>query len=678
MSLYEEYASLVNGPHISHENEVDTLALSTSTENTALHVTTPSFINNEQTNLMQRSVYYISDLHLVHHIMLNFLEAVSEDCIRAYIHSIVVKLFDGEFGNAVRSFETPVVIFGGDISSSFSIAETFFRDFVSTWEQIVDEKQKLYCRDLSPISKELDAATALYSEWIEKHPWVRNAQKPLEEYSDRRVPKRIKELRVRITELKQQADNKRQEFGLGYYWESAYETARKHQYVYSILGNHELWDFDSYDACESAYKSLFDELNIIFLNNKICPLGQFSKPLLSDFDPNTRKYTSTPLQRDDNPKEYDRQLFYFENILVVGGLGFAAMNSSFNANQGIYGIAVSRDEEFKRCAQWRKLYGKAVDMAKQNHCSLVVLCHNPISDWMFQSEECSNCFVFSGHTHRNIAYGGENNTFVFADNQVGYCGKKFSFKKAILHLPRNPFASDPDGIREISCEEYKEYYRYVRDTLPGTGIIERQIESYEAKLYVLKQEGYVGFFLAAPRGVYICNGGQIRKIGSPESLDRYMENFMVVINKYITALSPLRRAQEQLAAYVKSIGGTGRIHGTIVDIDFENHIMVNTSDGTLVFYYSPMFGLVKTYPDIRTLLQAHCPELEAAYLKVGNSQLAPIAKELSVPSPPYERVDIQNSQYALSRRINALQRLFDKHILRDWNPELETHQRQER
>lgn len=213
--------------------------------------------------------------------------------------------------------------------------------------------------------------------------------------------------------------------------------------------------------------------------------------------------------------------------------------------------------------------------------------------------------------------------------------------------------------------------------MPGTRTIENQIKNYEAKLYVLKQDGYVGFFLASPRGVYICNGGQIRKIGPLESLDHYMDNFMVVIQKYITALSPLRRVQEQIASYIKSFGGKGRIHGTIVDIDYENHVMVNTSDGTLTFYNSPIFGLVKIYHDIGTLLHEHCPELEAAYLKIGNSQLVPIAEELAEQASSYERVDIKNSQYAVSRRVNALQRLFDKRILRDWNPELETRQLRE-
>ena len=47
-----------------------------------------------------------------------------------------------------------------------------------------------------------------------------------------------------------------------------------------------------------------------------------------------------------------------------------------------------------------------------------------------------------------------------------------------------------------------------------------------------------------------------------------------MIEKYIVALTPLRKAQEKLSAYIKSFGGDGSIHGTIVDIDFENSISV--------------------------------------------------------------------------------------------------------
>ena len=247
-------------------------------------------------------------------------------------------------------------------------------------------------------------------------------------------------------------------------------------------------------------------------------------------------------------------------------------------------------------------------------------------------------------------------------------------KKAILHVPRNPFASDSDGYRETSCLEYKEYYLYVRECMPKTGIIERQIRLYEAKLFVMKKNDYVGFFLVSPRGVYICNGGQIRKIGSSEPLDRYYENFTIVVEKYIIMLTPLRRLQEKLSAYVKSIGGCGRIHGTIVDITFDSHIMITEDENKkakLTYYYSPFFGIIRCYPSLSELVHAQCPFLEERMRETGNSQLISIEKELYAAPNGYECVDIKNSEYRLSRRINALQRLFDVQILRDWDKAME-------
>ncbi len=674
MDLYEKCTSLVKGPHVSSEEDLESISLLATAGNTSLHDTAPSFIKSDWLFGMRKSVYYISDLHLVHHFLLCFKGSVSEERIRTFIHTIVLQLFEGELSKDIKKFNTPIILFGGDISSDFFLAELFYRDFFATWEQIADEKYNFYYKKFSRLQEELNSASKLFAEWKEKHPWVSTAKRPLEEYSEKRVPRTIKELHSKISELTQKIKDKRDKLGLDDDWESYYKRARSHPYVYTILGNHELWDFESYDECETAYSKLFKELNVNFLKNSILPIGLFRRPILSKYDPEKNENIYSLLKREDDPKEYDQQLFYLGNLIIVGGLGFAAMNTSFNADQGIYGKAVSREEEIMRCKEWKACFRKATEIARKNHCSLVVLSHNPITDWMSPSEEYSNCFFFNGHTHRNIAYSGENNTVVFSDNQVGYKGTKFKFKKATLYSPRNPFASDQDGFREISCEEYKEYYCYVHAALPGTGIIERQITRSKAKLFVLKQDGYVGFFLTSPRGVYICNGGQIRRIGPNEPLDRYMANFMNMIKQYLAVLSPLRRFQEKLSSYVKSFGGDGIIHGTIVDIDFFNHIMVNTSDGTLTYYYSPMFGVVETYPDIGALLHARCPQLETAYQKAGTTKLIPVSKKLSKKSSSLEYVDIKNSPYAISRRINALQRLFDKHILRDWNPDLEIKQ----
>ena len=147
MSLYEKCVSLTNGPHISTEDDSNSISLIATAERTALHVTVPSFIGNEQVNEMERVVYYISDLHLVHHVIRYFKETASEDHIQAYIHKIVLQLFDGDFGNAIKAFNTPIVLFGGDISSSFTLAEFFYRDFLTTWERVADEQYDFYCKE---------------------------------------------------------------------------------------------------------------------------------------------------------------------------------------------------------------------------------------------------------------------------------------------------------------------------------------------------------------------------------------------------------------------------------------------------------------------------------------------------------------------------------------------------
>lgn len=582
MSLYEKCVSLLIKNHTLYKSKQNFTSLIPINENNSVNMAIPSFINAQE-SFRTKNVYYISDLHLTHHILDHFKNKVSDKEIEKYIHKIVIQLFDGEFIDDIRSFNSPIVLFGGDISSCFALSEMFYRDFIFTWEQITN---KYY---------------SIYYEKCELNP---------DDYDEN----------IR----------------------SYYQKTINHPFIYAILGNHELWSFDSYQSCEQSYKKLFDELGIVFLNNRICSLGPFYR-------------------------------YSFENLLIVGGLGFAGLNKSFNAEQGIYRFTVNRNEEIKRCEEWQLLFNEANALAKKEHCSLVVLSHNPIADWLSESEDCSNCFFFTGHTHRNVAYRSDNNMFVFSDNQVGYDNKEFKFKKAFLYSPRNPFAADSDGLREITIDEYKEYCRYINEYISGTKMIQRYIEKYHAKFFALKQNGYMCFLLISSKNTYICDGGRVKKLDSHMSIEYYMNSFMNVVNNYIALLSPLRRLQEELSSYIKSFGGDGHIHGTIVDIDFENHVMINTTDGTITFYNSPYFGLIKTYADMKSLIYAHCPELKATYDAVNHSEIIAISKNIPKISHEYECVDIKNSPYSISRKINALQRLFDKYVLRSWNSDFEIH-----
>ena len=139
-----------------------------------------------------------------------------------------------------------------------------------------------------------------------------------------------------------------------------------------------------------------------------------------------------------------------------------------------------------------------------------------------------------------------------------------------------------------------------------------------------------------------------------------------MVSLYVRALSPLRDAQEKLSSLVKSFGGNGRIHGTIIDIDFFNRIMISPYNGQLTFYNSPVFGIVKRYESLQGLLQDKCPEYAERLLTGRGAKQLP---EVEFSGSDYTRVDIKNSPYRISTRINALQRLFSGHVLRAWNEE---------
>lgn len=651
MSYYEECLASFNSLIISDITADEPQQPLILAETSSIHSTLPSFIKGDSPSRTERSVFYISDLHLAHHIIRNYPQGASDSQIKTYIHSIIKDLLSGEIKESLLAFKSPVVLFGGDISSVFSIAELFYQDFITTWESIINDRFVQIMKETAPLFEEYNSIVDQVEEWKRKHPWVQTAKKSLIEYSDRWVPLTIKELIMKRNEIRKKLGEKQLALGFRDSWEDDYKRVLHHKYIYTILGNHELWSFYSFDSCYAAFSKLFNELNITFVEGKCAWLGP--------------QYKLNRMGIDS--QEDDQQKIFLNNALIVGCIGFAANNHSFNADQGIYGSALNRIEELEMNKKWRTLLKKALKKSQSEHCALIVLSHTPLKDWIKKTDRFSNCFFFNGHTHRNIAYRGENNTFLFADNQVGYDSKSFHFKKARLYLPRNPFASDPDGYREISCTEYLEFYLFLQESIPGTGFIERQIRQNNAKIFMLKQEEYYAFFLSSTRGLYICNGGLIRKLDFSNSLEHYYKNFKIVINKYITLLSPLRRKQEELSVYIKSFGGSGTIHGTIVDIDFENHVMINIVDGSLVFYNSPVFGIVKTYDNINSLLHNHCSELEKRLIENGNKQLI----SLGFDESEYTSIDVKNSPYVVSRRVNALQRLFDKQLLRDWNTDFE-------
>lgn len=344
-----------------------------------------------------------------------------------------------------------------------------------------------------------------------------------------------------------------------------------------------------------------------------------------------------------------------------------AAKSIINADYGIYRGALSREDEIQETYKWEKLYNDALQYAKETNCAIIVLTHNPICDWKNNKSEDENCIYFSGHTHQNhLLHDWERNIHVFADNQVGYYYSKVQFKEAYIYKRINPFATYGDGCYQIDSNSYLRFYDFMREKIMGNGTVEKMVKASNASFFMIKNKGYYGFFVISYKGIYICAGGNVKRIGECTDMSRIQENFNNMVEGYLRVLEPYRNAQEWISKEVKSFGGEGTIHGSIIDIDFYNHILLS-GDGTVIYYYSPVYGEVEQYDSLLSLLDKHNISLATRYRKQLGIKNNRQTENLELQVKEMIKIDIKNSPYVISRKVKQLQRLFDKKILRAWD-----------
>ena len=127
--------------------------------------------------------------------------------------------------------------------------------------------------------------------------------------------------------------------------------------------------------------------------------------------------------------------------------------------------------------------------------------------------------------------------------------------------------------------------------------------------------------------------------------------------------------QQSISEEIRKLGGTGTIHGCIIDIDWYNHIFVNPVDLTITGYWALNMIDKIVYPDVAALLEAKCPVIYDNYLKLikgdKKNPLVSIKKnkgELEVLPQEYLNTDI----YKASREIKKMQKLTSN-ILSSWH-----------
>lgn len=633
------------------------------------------------------SIKYISDVHLLHHAQF------FDDDIHKTVRVLARSLYDSSGWQRSLSWNTP--IFLGDISSNADLTVAFYRQYrlnamyeqyrqfrreqVSAEDILAFENKRVDIKRKSDnlaryiakesakfeqIKSEIDKHVS-YSKVIAPKGSLENIERYLESdyYKRRKLPYPLKKKILTAAALKDMISKlefRKQKLDSWLVTQETPSEIKMSDFEYYpdgpiglvVLGNHEYIGFFNVDEAVEFYKAALEPLGYIVLQNEY-------------------------VENDD--------------VVIYGGSGFAKYSERYNANNLVCCKAMegNRAYEIEQTTLFENGYKAAKRHAIETGKCFICAAHYPVESCLGKFDR--EAVYFTGHTHINLRVRTEEKT-LYADNQVGYHNKsKFDglihFKTATMDSVTNPYDTFEDGCYPTTPDEYLRFYEYIGEYVGEGKLIRKRCET--GKLYVIKSQGYYGFFIVNKSAISIVNGGMTKKISSNTNINWIYDNFNIVVNKYLAVLEPLRMVQEQISRELKRLGFRGTIHGLIVDIDDYDHIMVNPVNGSITFYYSPWFGLVKEFEsfqkqlefmndtgllesslfwgkiDLKSLEDGSAASKCDALALRGSSVLASV--ENNGVSDGMMAVSRTDGAYGISRAVSPLQRLFTGHVLRDFD-----------
>ena len=461
-----------------------------------------------------------------------------------------------------------------------------------------------------------------------------------------------------------------------------------------VSGNHELWDpVAGMTDNINFQRSFFKKIGISFLQNEVlCVKDDFL-----DVNQNTKTNASTSILSETQILAMTAEELQVYTcscpLLILGGIGFSGLNEMYNAGNLKYGYGFdslskdkAREKEITESETFATIHRKLMNCLGKNR--VIVLTHMPKNDWDY--EPCNPYWVYvNGHNHRNYFETNEARR-IYADNQIGYHTEKIGLKYFYLESDYDIFINYPDGKHIIRLDQYQDFNRGKR--------INTNLSNIDGVIYMLKKNGvYMFLFLgkyspnAKTSNLYLLDGGNKRKLNGIsegdieyyyEKIDDYVSNITCLLDRYTGV-------QERISLFIRSLGGSGKIHGCIIDVDMPigfggysyTHIFVNPIDGTITPYYARDVSSRIVYKDFKSLLE-HNSQCECL---LYNYKLLEEKNTLSLPPLRYGTgiaewgcddsvYDEGGYLYQMSRIIKSLQYCTEKNVIRIWNENLLNHE----
>ncbi|MBR4314200.1 MAG: hypothetical protein IKP66_04745, partial [Lachnospiraceae bacterium] len=159
----------------------------------------------------------------------------------------------------------------------------------------------------------------------------------------------------------------------------------------------------------------------------------------------------------------------------------------------------------------------------------------------------------------------------------------------------------------------------------------------------------------------------------------YYYNNMVYISMLINSkITQIQTLLNKISRFVKDFKGNGRIHGTIIDIDWYNHLYFNVkdreNDKKIYCYYAPDMVKHFVYDNLISLLSDKRKDLLDTYVKLINSknenELIPINAVNDLAVNKNSQIYDSTQMYKISKQLIKLQYTFNQNVLRIWNDDL--------
>ncbi|MBR6329662.1 MAG: hypothetical protein IKR68_08445, partial [Lachnospiraceae bacterium] len=373
-----------------------------------------------------------------------------------------------------------------------------------------------------------------------------------------------------------------------------------------------------------------------------------------------------------------KELLSKSSLIIIGGIGYSGLNPKYNAGFGLYRAAVTDIEEDKRRSiLFKNIYDRVKKCAPDK--KVIVLTHTPVCDWT--SEQYNTNWVYvNGHTHINSIKKTRDGIVELSDNQIGYGLSKIPNSKTPKYSYTNPkwklnsftldkcwydpFEKYKNGIYVISSEEYKDFNI-------GRGIMNNGC-NHDGELYMLKHNEMYMFLLKTAKSLCLLSGGQRKKI-FPNDVQYFYNNLDLYSKKVKMVIKPYQDIMEQISDEVKRIGGSGTIHGCIVDISFYSHIYVNPFDGKITSYWAGNMMSRLPFDTIQQHLEEKEPQLLNGYKQECINKSIPLIEK-------YMTTDNHNAELAVvpqwvfgtemyepSRIMRAVQYVWEQNVIRIWN-----------